>query len=157
MQTTLMIVRNRRWFHSFVLSAALLATGCKSENAPTKDLGADIDEVAATLIVQPLLHSTSIGVVYRGKEFIRHHGDMEAGKSTPPTDAPLYEIGSLSKTMAGTLMAKAVLERKLGLEDDVRTYLQGAYPNLQYQGEPIRIRHLLSHTSGLPNMSRVNT
>lgn len=35
-------------------------------------LATDIDEVAATLIEQPLLHSTSIAVVYRSKEFIRH-------------------------------------------------------------------------------------
>ncbi|REM95993.1 class A beta-lactamase-related serine hydrolase, partial [Mycobacterium tuberculosis] len=107
----------------------------------------------------PLLHSASIGVVYRGKEFIRHRGDMEAGKPGPPTDATLYEIGSLSKTLAGTLMANAVRDGKLGLDDDVRMYLQGDYPNLQYQGDPIRIRHLLSHTSGLPNMlpERANT
>ncbi len=154
-----MVVRNRRWFSYFVLSAALLAAGCAGKSVPTKDLGADIDEVAATLIEQPLLHSTSIGVVYRGKEFIRHRGDMEAGKPGPPTDATLYEIGSLSKTMAGTLMANAVLERKLGLDDDIRMYLQGDYPNLEYKGDPIRIRHLLSHTSGLPNMlpERTNT
>ncbi|HJS14631.1 MAG TPA: serine hydrolase domain-containing protein [Rheinheimera sp.] len=152
MQATLITARNRRWFSYFVLSAWLLVTGCSNDNVPTKDLEAEIDEVAATLIEQPLLHSTSIGVVYRGKEFIRHRGDMDAGKPSPPTDATLYEIGSLSKTMAGTLMANAVLERKLSLDDDVRIYLQGAYPNLQYKGEPIRIRHLLSHTSGLPNM-----
>ena len=154
-----MIVRNRRWFNYFVLSAALLVAGCTGENIPMKDLGAEIDDVAATLIEQPLLHSTSIGVVYRGQEFIRHRGDMEAGKPTPPTDATLYEIGSLSKTLAGTLMANAVLERKLSLDDDVRIYLHGAYPNLQYKGDPIRIRHLLSHTSGLPNMlpERANT
>lgn len=159
MQAISMVVRNRRWFNTLVMSAALLAAGCTGQQAPTKDLGADIDEVAATLIEQPLLHSTSIAVVYRGKEFIRHRGDMVAGKSGPPTDTTLYEIGSLSKTMAGTLMAKAVLERKLGLDDDVRMYLQGDYPNLQYQGEPLRIRHLLSHTSGLPNMlpERANT
>jgi CubicO group peptidase (beta-lactamase class C family) len=38
-------------------------------------------------------------------------------------------------------------------------YLHGDYPNLQYEGDPIRIRHLLSHTSGLPNMlpERANT
>jgi hypothetical protein len=56
-------------------------------------------------------------------------------------------------------MANAVLEGRVGLEDDVRTYLQGDYPNLQYQGQPIRVRHLLSHTSGLPNMlpERANT
>lgn len=147
-----MSVRNRRWLRCIVVSAALLAIGCTARQAPTKDLGADIDEVAATLIAQPLLHSTSIGVVYRGKEFIRHRGDMEAGKAGPPTDATLYEIGSLSKTLAGTLMANAVLEHKVRLDDDIRLYLQGDYPNLQYKGEPLRIRHLLSHTSGLPNM-----
>ncbi|OHT20216.1 Beta-lactamase precursor [Sphingomonas haloaromaticamans] len=152
MQAISITVQNRRWFNYLLLSAALLATGCTRELVPAKDLGADIDEVAAILIEQPLLHSTSIGVVYRGKEFIRHRGDMEAGKPGPPTDATLYEIGSLGKTLAGTLMANAVLEHRLGLDDDVRIYLHGDYPNLQYKGDPIRIRHLLSHTSGLPNM-----
>lgn len=152
-------VRNRRWFTGLVLSTALLSVGCRGGQVPAKDLGADIDDVAATLIEQPLLHSASIAVVYRGQEFIRHRGDMEAGKPGPPTDATLYEIGSLSKTLAGTLMANAVLERRLGLDDDIRMYLQGDYPNLQYNGEPIRIRHLLSHTGGLPNMlpDRANT
>lgn len=159
MHVTSMSVRNRRWVSCLLVSAALLAAGCASEKVPAKDLGTEIDDVAATLIQQPLLHSTSIGVVYRGKEFIRHRGDMETGKPGLPTDATLYEIGSLSKTLAGTLMANAVLEHKVSLDDDVRQYLQGDYPNLQYKGEPIRIRHLLSHTSGLPNMlpERANT
>lgn len=154
-----MSVRKSRWFACLLSCTALLAGGCTGGNVPTKDLGTDIDEVAATLIEQPLLHSTSLAVVYRGKEFIRHRGDMEAGRLSPPTDATLYEIGSLSKTLAGTLIANAVLERKLSLDDDVRLYLREDYPNLQYQGEPIRIRHLLSHTGGLPNMlpDRANT
>lgn len=154
-----MMVRPRQWLNCLVISAALLAAGCAAEKAPAKDLAGDLDEVAATLIQQPLLHSASIGVVYRGTELIRHRGDMEAGKPGPPTDATLYEIGSLSKTLAGTLMANAVLEKKVGLDDDVRMYLQGDYPNLQYNGEPLRVRHLLSHTSGLPNMvpERANT
>lgn len=159
MQAISTMFRNRWWLNPVVLSTAFLVAGCSEPNVPAKDLGADIDEVAATLIEQPLLHSTSIGVVYRGKEFIRHRGDMETGKSSTPTDETLYEIGSLSKTLAGTLMAKAVLERRLTLDDDVRLYLRGDYPNLQYQGAPLRIRHLLSHTSGLPNMlpERANT
>jgi CubicO group peptidase (beta-lactamase class C family) len=159
MPSTSISVPNWRWINCLVLSAALLPAGCVGKKAPPKDLVADIDEVAASLIEQPLLHSASIGVVYRGKEFIRHRGDMETGKPGPPTDATLYEIGSLSKTLAGTLMANAVLEHKVGLDDDIRQYLQGDYPNLQYEGDPIRIRHLLSHTSGLPNMlpERANT
>ena len=159
MQAISRIFRNRRWFKFCLLSTALLSAGCKSNHEPTKDLGADIDEVAATLIEQPLLHSTSIAVVYRGQEFIRHRGNMEAGRPGIPTDATRYEIGSLSKTLAGTLMANAVLEHRLSLDDDVRMYLREDYPNLQYKGNPIRIRHLLSHTSGLPNMlpERANT
>lgn len=151
--------RNRHWLNAVVLSAVLLAVGCEGRKAPPNDVGAAVDEVAHALIEQPLLHSASIGVVYRGKTFIRHRGEMVAGKPDVPTDATLYEIGSLSKTLAGTLMARAVLEGRVGLEDDVRSYLQGDYPNLQYQGQPIRVRHLLSHTSGLPNMlpERANT
>ncbi|MHC1656302.1 serine hydrolase domain-containing protein [Stenotrophomonas riyadhensis] len=159
MEATSKTVRNRCWFHAFVVSVVLLGTGCTGGKTPSKEPGAEIDEVAQTLIEQPLLHSASIGVVYRGRTFIRHRGDMVAGTAGAPTDATLYEIGSLSKTLAGTLMANAVLEGRVGLEDDVRTYLQGDYPNLQYQGQPIRVRHLLSHTSGLPNMlpERANT
>ncbi|HHA2448783.1 serine hydrolase domain-containing protein [Stenotrophomonas maltophilia] len=151
--------RNRQWLNAVVLSAVLLAVGCEGRKAPPNDVGAAVDEAAHALIEQPLLHSASIGVVYRGKTFIRHRGEMVAGKPEVPTDATLYEIGSLSKTLAGTLMARAVLEGRVGLEDDVRSYLQGDYPNLQYQGQPIRVRHLLSHTSGLPNMlpERANT
>ncbi|KOQ77302.1 MAG: beta-lactamase family protein [Stenotrophomonas maltophilia] len=159
MDATSMTVRSRCWLHAFALSAALLGVGCTGANAPAGNLGADIDAVAQTLIEQPLLHSASIAVVYRGQSFIRHRGDMVAGKAGPPTDATLYEIGSLSKTLAGTLVANAVLEGRLGLDDDVRSYLPGNYPNLQFQGEPIRVRHLLTHTSGLPNMlpERANT
>lgn len=152
MQTASPIIPNERRLAVLVLSAALLIASCTRANAPAKDLKAEVDDVAAALIERPLLHSTSVGVVYRGREIIAHRGDMETGKPGPPTDATLYEIGSLSKTLAGSLMAKAVLERKLSLDDDVRQYLSEAYPNLQYEGEPVRIRHLLSHTSGLPNM-----
>lgn len=159
MQATSMMVRNRLWLGCLILCAAVSIAGCTSANVPAKDLETEIDEIAENLIKQPLLHSTSIGVVYRGKEIIRHRGDMLVGRPSPPTDATLYEVGSLSKTLAGTLMANAVLERKLGLDDDVRMYLSEPYPNLQYKGEPIRIRHLLTHTSGLPNMlpERANT
>lgn len=120
MQAPSLIVRNRRWFHFFVLSAALLAAGCKRGQMPGEDIGADIEEVAATLIEQPLLHSSSIAVVYRGKESLRHHSDMEAGEPGPPTDAALYEISSLSKTMAGTLMATRQYQQMRALDRHLR-------------------------------------
>ena len=41
----------------------LLASGCTDGKVATKDPGAKIDEVAQTLIEQPLLHSASIGAL----------------------------------------------------------------------------------------------
>jgi len=37
------------------------------------------------------------------------------------------------------------------LDDDIRIYLNEPFPNLEFQNEPIKIRHLITHTSGFPN------
>jgi CubicO group peptidase (beta-lactamase class C family) len=94
----------------------------------------------------------SIGVVYEGKSFIHHAGELEAGQANLPTDQTIYEIGSLSKTLTGTLVANAVLAGKLRLDDPVQQYLGEGYDGLTFEGSPVRVRHLLSHTGGLPNM-----
>jgi CubicO group peptidase (beta-lactamase class C family) len=38
----------------------------------------------------------------------------------------------------------------MSLNDDVRKYLEGGYPNLEYQGHPIELQFLVNHNSGLP-------
>jgi D-alanyl-D-alanine-carboxypeptidase/D-alanyl-D-alanine-endopeptidase len=49
------------------------------------------------------------------------------------------------------LLAQAVAEKRLSLDDDVRKYVGGAYPNLEYEGHPVRLAHLIAHSSGLPH------
>ena len=48
------------------------------------------------------------------------------------------------------ILAHAVIEKKVKLDDDIRKYLKGDYPNLQYNGKPARLKHLASNTSALP-------
>lgn len=118
-----------------------------------------MSQTATTLLQSKFLHSASIAVVYRGKEFVLHQGELEAGKANPPNETTLYEIGSVSKTFAGLLLAKAVLDGKAALDDPIQKYLATAYPNLQSQGQPVRLRHLITHTSNMPAMLplQVNT
>ena len=111
-----------------------------------------MERAAAALLKAKLLHATSIAVVYRGKEFIVHRGELETGKANPPDDTTLYEIGSVSKTFAGLLLANAVSQGKASLDDSVQRYLPSAYPNLKVQEEPVRLRHLVTHTSNMPGM-----
>ncbi len=94
--------------------------------------------------------SVSIGIYKDGQMYTQHFGEIEKGKSNPPTDETIYEIGSVTKTMTGYLVARAVLEEKLKLDDDITTFLPDDYSNLNYMGNPITIKHLLTHTSGLP-------
>lgn len=93
----------------------------------------------------------SIGVFDRGRTYFYNFGTTEMGASRPPTAATLYEIGSITKTFTSLLLAQAVVEKKVALNDDIRKYLDGQYPNLSYAGQPIRLVHLANTTSGLPD------
>ena len=96
------------------------------------------------------IHSVSIGIYKDGKGYTQHFGELEKGKGNAPTDETLYEIGSVTKPMTGYLVAKAVLDGQLKRSDKVSDYLEGDYDNLSYNGTPITIQHLLTHTAGLP-------
>ncbi|WP_333662479.1 serine hydrolase domain-containing protein [Chishuiella changwenlii] len=76
---------------------------------------------------------------------------MNYRKKNKPNDSTLYELASVTKTFTGYITAKAVLDKKINLDDDIRIYLNEPFPNLEFQNEPIKIRHLITHTSGFPN------
>lgn len=132
-----------------LLPVFCLAQKSMQENINLKSI---VDSAAHRMIEKPLINAVSIGIVYQGKEFIGHYGELEKGKSDTPNNRTIYEIGSLSKTITGTLVAKAVLDQKIQLEDPVQNYLSEDYPNLKYNGHPVRVRDLVTHTSGFPPM-----
>lgn len=92
----------------------------------------------------------SIGVLKDGKSYTFDYGTTERGRARRPTADTLYPIASITKTFTGTLLAQAALEKRVRLDDDVRKYLEGDYPNLVFDGHPIRLYDLLDHRSGLP-------
>lgn len=81
---------------------------------------------------------------------VYNYGTVKKGEHILPTSNTYYEIGSIIKTFTSRLLAKAVVDKKVSLDDDVRKYLQGDYANLQYKNHPIRLRDLASYTSALP-------
>lgn len=93
----------------------------------------------------------SVGVYDNGRTYFYNFGTTENSQKKPPTQHTIYEIGSVTKTFTSLLLAQAVTEKKLNLNDDIRKYLDGKYPNLAYQGQPIRLVHLANTTSALPD------
>lgn len=61
-----------------------------------------------------------------------------------------FEIGSISKTFNGLMLAQAVAAGTISLDDPIAKHLPKSSVVPDFEGQPIRIRHLLTHTAGLP-------
>lgn len=61
-----------------------------------------------------------------------------------------FEIGSVSKTMTAALLAQLVAQGKGSLDDTLASWLPAGTKVPDYQGQPILLRHVVTHTSGLP-------
>ncbi|WP_394971335.1 serine hydrolase domain-containing protein [uncultured Croceitalea sp.] len=141
--------------HILIFFLSIFLVSCKNtedkrQGAKNSTIELSMDSNANLLLLDSTINALSIGVYKDGKTYINHYGELDKGKGNKPTDETIYEIGSVSKIFAGTLVAQAVVEGKLNLEDDIRKYLKEDFPNLEYQEKSIRIKHLITHTSRLP-------
>jgi CubicO group peptidase (beta-lactamase class C family) len=106
---------------------------------------ADIDEFIDKKIGQVV----SISIVDEDDIYQYHFGKLNNGST--PNNHTVYELASITKTYTGLVVAKAILDRKIELNTDIRHYLKNnEYENLELSNEYITFRHLITHTSGLP-------
>jgi D-alanyl-D-alanine carboxypeptidase len=94
----------------------------------------------------------SIGILY-DQELVwtRGFGYANVAQKTAATPHTLYRIGSITKVFTSTAILQLRDAGKLRLDDPITKYLpwfiiQNHYPD----APPITIRHLLTHTAGLP-------
>ncbi len=90
-----------------------------------------------------------VGVIDRNGRRVVSHGHTGAVDHRPLDGDSIFQIGSLTKTLTALLFSDLVASGELGLEDSADTYIPGdvSLPN-------ITLKHLATHTSGLPSMPR---
>lgn len=94
----------------------------------------------------------SIGVVY-DQQLIwsKGYGFADVEKKFPATPATLYRIASISKLFTSTAVLQLRDAGRFALDDPVARYLPWfKIRNKHPEGPSVTIRHLLTHTSGLP-------
>lgn len=64
----------------------------------------------------------------------------------------IYEIGSISKTFTGILLAQMVKAGKVSLDDPVQKYLPESVKMPKWEDQEITLGHLSDHTSSLPRL-----
>lgn len=132
------------------------ATSILTDNPMQTGLDSLIDRSVRRYLQDNRAVGVSIGILIENKTYFYNYGETKAGNGKLPGNRTVYEIGSITKAFTGILLAQAVLDKKINLDDDIRKYLKDAYPNLEYKGTPISIKDLTNHTSRItrifPNM-----
>jgi len=98
----------------------------------------------------------TLGLLRRGHpSFVRGYGYRDREAKLPATPRTMYGIASVTKSFTALAILRLEEDRRLRVSDPVSRHLpelkvRGARP-----GAPIRIHHLLTHSSGLPPLPSI--
>jgi CubicO group peptidase (beta-lactamase class C family) len=143
------------FLNSFVSPAAAqkqTLSGTKPINA--EELETLLDPIFAERMERFHIPGTVISLVKDGKViFIKGYGVADVEKKTPvAADKTLFRIGSITKVFTATAVMQIADEGKINLSDDVNKYLKGVKVPSNFS-QPITFSNLLTHTSGLDEIS----
>ncbi|MEM7503840.1 MAG: serine hydrolase domain-containing protein [Pseudomonadota bacterium] len=93
-----------------------------------------------------------VGFVDGDDVYVQAFGTTTKGARTPPNEHTIFEISSLSKTFAATLLAQAVVGKRLDLREPANRYLASDSQLTAYKNQEITLLDLAAHQSGLPYM-----
>ena len=99
----------------------------------------------------------SIGVLRGGRTAAFGFGRVNRRSTQTPGERTVFEIGSVTKTFTGTLLADAVVCKQMTLDDPVQKWLPAGTASPTRDGKEILLWHLATHTSGLPRLSKTLT
>jgi CubicO group peptidase (beta-lactamase class C family) len=127
-----------------------LAAGCSgpSNAAAPAEVGADTPPVDALFASwdRPGSPGCALGVSRNGDlVYSRGYGFANLDYGFPVSPQTVFDVGSVTKQFVAASISMLELEGKLSLDDDVRRWL----PELPAYERPIRLRHMVYHTSGL--------
>jgi CubicO group peptidase (beta-lactamase class C family) len=149
-----------------LLAVALSTTGCgtgltweglvgyfsfQRVEARSSELKRRTDEA-----VQPFLDRGEgvgfvVGIVEGDKTYTFAYGTVSIDSTEVPDANTLFEIGSITKTFTGILLADLIQQRKMDLEDPIGKYLPESVQVPSRDGRVITVRDLATQSSGLPH------
>ncbi|MFQ3595907.1 MAG: serine hydrolase domain-containing protein, partial [Sphingomonadaceae bacterium] len=116
-----------------------------------------VDGVIAQQIVTREVAGAVVAVVHRDRTVLLRgygHADIAADRPVDPAQT-LFRPGSVSKLLTWALLMQQVEAGRVGLDDDVGRWLD--FPLSSFESEPVRVRHLLNHSSGFNEVSGIIT
>lgn len=120
-----------------------------SDNPKANVWDLKIDSIVNVYMKNPNNCGLSLAIYNNGLIQYYNYGQIKKGSNQLPSNTTIYEIGSVSKTFTGILLAKAITDKKVSANDPVKKHLGDDYENLAFRGKNIELIHLANHTSRL--------
>ena len=112
------------------------------------DLGQTVSRHVQELLPDNNLGGVAVALRVNGKTSFYNYGMADAARQQPITSDSIFNLASVGKVFATTLLADAVKRGELRLDDPVAKYVT----ELQKGGDiqEVTLGQIASHTSGLP-------
>jgi len=107
---------------------------------------ASIDRFVLAEMARERIPGVAIGIYSRGKILLaKGYGLANIELNVPVKPETVFQSGSVGKQFVSAAIMMLVEEGKVGLDDSITKY----FPNAPKSWQTIKVRNLLSHTSGL--------
>lgn len=93
-----------------------------------------------------------VGVIDPNGSRVVGYGKLGKDNNQEPDGNTVYEIGSITKVFTSILLQDMVERGEVGLDDPITKYLPKPVQAPTKDGKEITLRHLATHTSGLPRL-----
>lgn len=114
------------------------------------DLSSLVDRHVHPLIQAKLSPGAVVGIHRNGETHFWPYGSTHLDQASLPDAHTVYETGSVGKLFTCLMLAEAVRHGEVTLETTIEKLLPAGVVAPRFEGHPIRLWHLASHTSGLP-------
>ena len=142
----------RSWLS--LINAALVLTVFSitlyGQNIDVKKLAADLEPEIRRAMTEGNIPSATVALVSGDKViWTGSYGESNLWARTPATTNTVYLIGSTFKAMSTVALLQQMEKGKFKLDDRVSDYLTEFKIQNEDPNNPVKFRHLLTHTSGL--------
>ena len=96
--------------------------------------------------------SMVVGIITPNGTQVSGYGNLSKANSTQVDGNTIFDIASITKTFATIVLADMVKQGLINLNDPIEKYLPSNTTTVpSYNGHKITVKHLATHTSGLPD------
>lgn len=94
----------------------------------------------------------SVGFIQNNQDYYTAYGKLNAESKNEINKNSIFEIASITKILTSNLIAQAVIENKIKVDDYIDSLLPKEYVLQKNLQNKIKISDLASHQSGLPDV-----